>query len=571
MDTVDSLIRAGGVKMAQEMVRRKLPGGDPTFEGVREPGCVYVDKTAVIHKLITGNWKATFLSRPRRFGKSLLCSTLEALFAGRRELFGEITGADGAVLRPALAIDKLPWDWTDHPVIHLDLSMEDYSDGKVALNSLLESKLRLHATLFGVTLTDNRVAALFESLIITTRMAKNRKVVVLIDEYDAPLLDTLEMPKVHEELRQSLTAFYKVLKGCSQHLRFVFLTGIAKFPRVSVFSSLNNLRDISMDPEFADICGITHDELLATFGPEIEAVLARTGCDRDAYLDKLRRYYDGYRFTESKLTVYNPYALLNHFQDRGRFSPYWYDTGTPNYMVQIVEKHGPSILDLGDMRIGLRDLDVKDAVDVKAEALLFQTGYLTIKDYEAVGETYTLDFPNMEVESAFYESLINTHIVGASKERYDRTMIESLRAGDVPKLVGAMRTMFAGITYAIQKEKHQSFQLVTLTTLKMLKVHCDCEYLTSDGRIDCLIKVPHRVYILEFKIDSPALEALKQIDDKEYPLQFEGSGKTVYKVGVSFSGEHRRIVEAAYAVVGPDGQSVGDVVSISFGIEASTT
>ena len=533
--------------MNQETPKRSLPGGVQSFEEVREPGYLYVDKTALIHKLIERKWKATFLSRPRRFGKSLLCSTLKALFQGRRDLFQELKNENGTILRPALAIDKLPWDWTEYPVIHLDLSNEDFSVGKSVLNSLLTAKLSRHAGDFRVDLVGDTASVRFENLIIDVHEKRKRQVVVLVDEYDAPLLDTLTEPAIHAELQEALKAFYKTLKTCSEHLRFVFLTGISKFSGVSVFSALNNLDDITLDPDFAEICGITHEEVLETFAPEIDSIVRATGRDRDDYLATLQRCYNGYRFSKRQGDgVYNPYGLLLHFRHRGEFLPYWYETGTPKYLVDTIRKHGIGLLEEKDMYFTPEQFSTVDISSIEPALLLFQCGYLTIKKYDTTSDKYILDYPNDEVRSAFSRSLIRHCFGNKHMFRYDTDMLEALNTGNVEQLVQILESLFAGITYAVQSKRHESLQLTTNVIFMMLGIHCRCESCTSFGRIDVLVETNLYVYLFEYKMDRPAWEALKQIQTKDYALQYKGRGKTVFSIGVSFKSAKRNIEEVAY-------------------------
>ncbi len=310
---------------------RILPIGIQDFPKIRERGFVYVDKTARIYELLTGSGEAFFLSRPRRFGKSLLCSTLGAIFEGRRELFGEIAG------RPALAIDGLDWEWKKHPVIRIDLSAGNYGKGVAALLSTIHAEMRSEAEKYGITLyRDDQPASQFKYLIEKASQNVGEKAVVIIDEYDSPMTGTLTKRDVHIELREELRAFYSVLKSCDAYLRFIFLTGISKFSQVSVFSALNQLSDMTLDPRYADICGMTQEEIEANFGPEIDGVLESTESSREEYLDKLRQFYNGYRFSRKPLTVYNPFGLLNHFDNGGYFQPYWYRTGTPALLTDLI-------------------------------------------------------------------------------------------------------------------------------------------------------------------------------------------------------------------------------------------
>jgi len=376
-------------------MKRRLPIGIQDFASIREEGFCYVDKTARIHQLITGSGRAFFLSRPRRFGKSLLCSTLGAIFEGRRELF---TG---------LAIDSLDWEWKKHPVIKLDLNAGVYSNGVEALHSVLYSELQREAEKFKLTLEQTDVISQLKYIIQKTNEKTGEKAVVIIDEYDKPLINTIDEPQIHIKMRDELKGFYGVLKSYDAYLQFVFLTGVSKFSHVSIFSDLNHLVDLTLDPRYADICGITQEEVEQNFNPEINAILEETGKSRDEYMGNLRRFYNGYRFSQKQLSVYNPFGLLNHFDKSGEFLPYWYETGTPTFLINLIIKQKINIVDLNNMQVGYEDFQIYiDVENLKAEPLLYQSGYLTIKDYNKDINQFTLDYPNDEVRSCFSKLLL---------------------------------------------------------------------------------------------------------------------------------------------------------------------
>jgi len=392
-----------------ESMERLLPIGIQDFADIRERGFCYVDKTAIIHRLISGSGKPFFLSRPRRFGKSLLCSTIRAIFEGRRELFGEIKGF------PALAIDSLDWDWKKRPVIRLDLNAGAYSSGVNKLHSALSRELKREARKQGVALDDEDCINQFANLIEKSCDKTGEKVAVIIDEYDKPMLGTIDEPDIHVKIRDELKGFYGVLKSYDEYLRFVFLTGVTKFSHVSVFFDLNHLADLTLDPDYADICGITQEELEAGFAPEVEAVLEKTGKNREGYLEELRRFYNGYRFSKKPLRVYNPFGLLNHF-DSGEFSPYWYETGTPTFLTKLIVEQRVNIVELGNMRVRHDDFRKYDIEGMEAVPLLYQTGYLTISDYDEDRKRFALDYPNEEVRSSFAKSLLKQYLrMSASK------------------------------------------------------------------------------------------------------------------------------------------------------------
>jgi hypothetical protein len=384
-------------------MKRKLPIGIQDFVKVREENCLYVDKTRRIHELLTGSGSAFFLSRPRRFGKSLLCSTLGALFEGRRELFA------------GLAIDKLDWDWKKRPVLRIDLNPGDYGKGVESLDNQLNTSLDLCARSCGVPLEGNDASSRFRYLLSNLREKSGERVAVIIDEYDKPLLSTLDNPELHKTVRSALKGFYSVLKSSDEHLCFAFLTGVTKFSQVSIFSELNHLSDITLDRDFADLCGVTQEEFERDFAPEIEDALRETGRDREEYLEQLKTFYNGYRFTKNPLTVYNPFGLLNHFRNHGEFKPYWFQTATPAFLVKLIEDQRVDITNLEKLAVSEGDFSCYDAESMNAAHLLYQTGYLTISGYDETWQEYSLDYPNEEVRSSFANSLLSLYLQGSER------------------------------------------------------------------------------------------------------------------------------------------------------------
>jgi hypothetical protein len=526
-------------------MRRLLPLGIQDFASIREDSCCYVDKTARIHELISGSGKVFFLSRPRRFGKSLLCSTLAAIFEGKRELFGECAG------RGALAIDSLEWEWKKHPVIWLDLSPESYVDGAQVLESLLHNNLNNIARRYGLEAYGDTATLKFANLIQDLCEHFDEKVAIIIDEYDSPLLGTINKPEIHIDIREKLKGFYGVLKASGANLRFVFLTGITKFSHVSIFSNLNNLTDMTFDPRYADLCGWTEEDVLANFQPEIDGILESSGKSYDEYLGELRRYYNGYRFTRKPLKVYNPFGLLQHLYNGGEFEPYWYDTGTPTFLIKLIDEQKINILDLNDMHVRLEDFRRYDVENMQAEPVLYQSGYLTIAGYDEDARQYILDYPNDEVRSCFAQSLLNHYLPasGASAGSLNIKLWKALRNGDVEGAMALLRQFLAAIPYDIVKESENYYQTAIFLIFKMLGYNCRAEVRIAAGRIDTLVEMKESVYCFEFKLDGSADEALVQIDTKEYLLPWEGSGKKLYKIGVDFDTEKRNIGEWRVSIV----------------------
>jgi hypothetical protein len=498
-----------------------------------------VDKTACIHKLATGSGRVFFLSRPRRFGKSLLCSTLGALFEGRQELFGAIAG------QGPLAIDGLEWEWKKHPVIRIDLNPGDYERGMDELSVTIKRMLELCAEKYDVPFTGETLSDLFARLIRRLYEKFQERVVVIIDEYDKPLLATIDAPEIHTKIRSALKAFYGTLKSSDDCLRFVLLTGVTKFSQVSVFSDLNNLTDISLNPDYYDICGITQEELETDFLPEIDGVAQERNIDKDEYLAKLRRFYNGYRFSESPLTVYNPFGLLNHFYNHGKFDTYWFSTGTPTFLIKLIERQKIDVLDLEKKTFALASLQKFNVDNMDAVAVLYQSGYLTIVDYDDELNEYTLDYPNEEVRSAFANALLEQYLQAPGMElnALATTLPRALLKGDIEGAMNSLPPFFAAIPYDIQLKDEKYYQTIVHLVFRMLGLYCRSEVRTAAGRIDTQVETKSQVYCFEFKLNGTAEDALSQIDSKEYLLPWQGSGKTLQKVGVSFNWEKRNIGE----------------------------
>jgi hypothetical protein len=515
-------------------MKRRLPIGIQDFEKIREEAYVYVDKTAQIHKLITGSGGVFFLSRPRRFGKSLLCSTAGALFEGRRDLFSGLT------------IDGLDWEWKKHPVIRIDLNPGDYTMGLPILNGQFNITFELHEKKYGLPEgVKDDPAGRFRQFITNVTEKTGEKAVVIIDEYDKPLLSTIDTPELHIKIRNALKGFYAVLKSCDHYLKFVLLTGVTKFSQVSVFSDLNNLTDISLNPEFYDICGITQEELETAFKGEIDEVVQEKKSDRSAYLLRLKQFYNGYRFSEKMDTVYNPFGLLNHFFNHGKFETYWFSTGTPTFLIKLIENQKIDILGLEKSAFTLASMQKFNVDNMDALAVLYQSGYLTIADYDEEFNEYTLDYPNEEVRSAFANALLEEyiHVSAMDVNALAITLPRALVKGDIEKAMNTLPPFFASIPYDIQLKDEKYYQTIIHLVFRMLGLYCRSEVRTAAGRIDTLIETKNYVYCFEFKLNGTAEDALRQIETKDYLLPWTGSGKGLFKIGVSFDYEKRNIGE----------------------------
>ena len=516
----------------------KLPIGIQDFESLRKDGYLYIDKTELVYRLASEG-RYYFLSRPRRFGKSLLLSTIKALFLGKRELF------------KGLAIDKKEdWDWAVHPVLHLDLNTEKY-DSKEKLEGKLNSFLSENEKLYGREEWENTFGIRFEGIIKRAYEKTGQRVVILVDEYDKPMLQAIGNKELQDEYRGTLKGFYGALKSMDGCIKFAMLTGVTKFGKVSVFSDLNNLMDISMLNKYHNICGITEEELLRTFDGNINELAENNGMEREECIDKLRRMYDGYHFNHlSKEGIYNPFSVLNTFSSL-EFGSYWFETGTPTYLVELLRRH---YYDLEEMATSEVTSDVLNSIDAESTnpiPVIYQSGYLTIKGYDREFQMYRLGFPNQEVEEGFIKYLAPFYLDNREERSvFDiRSFTSDVREGKPEQFLSRMKSLFASAPYdSVKGDKENHFQNMMWVVFKMMGFYSHTEYHTSDGRIDLLVETPQYRYIMEFKLDGTAEEALQQIKDKDYPLQFFGDafatkkdqGKT-YIIGVNFSKETRTI------------------------------
>ena len=510
---------------------RKLPIGIQTFENIRREGYVYVDKTALIYRLVTTG-KPYFLSRPRRFGKSLLLSTLEAYFEGKRELF------------EGLAIAGLEQDWLEYPVLHLDLNAEKY-DAPEQLWALLNNRLSVWERLYGSEASENTLSTRFSGIIRRACEQTGRGVVVLVDEYDKPLLQALQDASLLDEYRKTLKAFYGVLKSSDRYLRFVFLTGVTKFSQVSVFSDLNQLNDISLDQAYATLCGITRKELEQNFGPELEAMQGAEGESREEILAKMGEQYDGYHFHPSSPGMFNPFSVLSALSKQ-EFGNYWFQTGTPTFLVELLQA---SDYDLRELIEGV-EVKASGFSEYRADSgnpvpLLYQSGYLTIKSYDSRFRNYTLGFPNEEVEYGFMNFLVSfyTPVTDDRTGFYIERFIRELEAGDVDGFMERLRAFFAGIPYELNDKTERHYQVIFYIVFTLMGQFCDAEVRSARGRADAVVKTGNYIYVFEFKLDGSADAALEQIDCCGYLIPYTADGRTLVRAGVSFDAASRNIGE----------------------------
>jgi len=507
-------------------MEKRYPIGIQTFSEVIGRKCRYVDKTGYVHD-IAHKYKYVFLSRPRRFGKSLLTSTFHSYFEGRRELF------------EGLEAGRLEKDWTVYPVLHFDMSTAKHQ-GREELISELENKLAQYEKIYPREESQKTINQRMEGLIQHAHEQTGQQVVILIDEYDAPLLDVLNDNEALEANRQVMRNFYSPLKACDKDLRFVFITGITKFSQLSIFSELNNLKNISMMPEYAGICGITGEELQTQLSDDIDDFASRTGVNRDEVIVSLKDYYDGYHFCEESPDIYNPFSLINALNDGG-FDAYWFSSGTPTYLIEQMRKFNATPQSVSEMMARKSDFDAPTENMTSITPLLYQSGYLTIKKYNPVSRIYTLSIPNREVRSGLMESLVSyvaDYRVKTPASLLVGTMQEAFYNDDIAKVMECIRTFFSSIPYADNvKDSEGHYQQLLFVVFSMMCQYTDVEVRTPQGRADLVMNARNKIYIIEVKIDKSADFALDQINLKDYCERFLIQGKPIVKVGVNFDSE----------------------------------
>ncbi|MDR1222821.1 MAG: ATP-binding protein [Tannerella sp.] len=513
---------------------RKLPVGIQDFEKLRTGNNVYVDKTKYIYQLAQLD-APYFLSRPRRFGKSLFLSTLKAYFEGKRELF------------EGLEIAGLEKDWVKYPVIYLDFNNSEYSDVQT-LEMVLDYLLKEYEKEYGIQDIEAKPSIRFASLIAAMHEKTGRKVVVLIDEYDKSLINTMDKPDVNEKIRDVLKGFYGVLKGADAHLRFVFLTGVTKFSKVSIFSDLNQLMDISMDENYAGICGISEAELLQNFQPEIQALAERRKISCDKAFAEMKKRYDGYHFAKVSEDMYNPFSVLNTFAKLD-FAYYWFATGTPTFLAKALRNQNYDIRKLED-DVYIAAISVMDYRYENQDLvpLLYQTGYLTIKSYEEDEDAYILGFPNEEVKYGFLRELLPAFVLTpiATGKFSIILFLRQLKSGDIEGFMTSLKALFADIPYDAIEQKHrdeQYYQHVFYLLFTLMGQFVQTEVKNNKGRADAVVKTAGHIYVFEFKMDDNATaeDALKQINSKDYAIPYTTDHRKTVKIGVEFSQKERGI------------------------------
>ena len=512
-----------------EALQRLYPIGIQTFSKIREGNYLYIDKTEYIYQMTHSASSYVFLSRPRRFGKSLLTSTLHSYFSGRKDLF------------QGLAMEGLEKEWIEYPVLHFDMSMAKHVD-KERLERLLDFMLSDYERTFGLDPTGGDANLRLTRLIKCAYEKTGKKVVVLIDEYDAPLLDVVHEKENLGVLRNIMRNFYSPLKACDPYLKYVFLTGITKFSQLSIFSELNNIKNISMDEPYAAICGITEDEMLTQMKEDMEMLAAKLNISSEEVLLKLKENYDGYHFTYPSPDIYNPFSLLNAFAD-GKFGSYWFGSGTPTYLIKMLEKFGVEPSEIGNNHAEVSAFDAPTETMTDIIPLLYQGGYITIKDYDESIDLYTLDIPNKEVRLGLMKSLLPNYV--ASKTRETTTMVaylsRDIRNDDMDSALRRLQTFLSTIPYCDNTRYEGHYQQMFYIIFSLLGSFVDIEVRTPRGRVDVVLRTKTTLYVMELKLDKTAGEAMEQINLKNYPERFALCGLPVVKVAINFDSERGTI------------------------------
>ncbi len=515
----------------------KYPIGIQNFEQIREDGYAYIDKTALVYDLVT-NGKIYFLCRPRRFGKSLLVSTLKCYFEGKKELF------------KGLAIDGLEKEWKQYPVFHIDFNGINFTDARM-LDKTLLGFVERQEKIYGRDEFAEGLGSRFASVLKAAHEKTGLRAVVLIDEYDKPLLDVLDQDlyitiddqkrKLEDWNREVLKGFYSVFKAADADLQFVLLTGVTKFSQVSVFSGFNQPDDISMDERYEALCGITEEELYATFDEPIKAMAARYKVSEDEMKYKLKRKFDGYHFSPNMLDIYNPFSILNSMSKK-LLSDFWFATGTPTYLVRLLSHCRENMNELTG-KYYLREAFVDYRADIEAPLpMIYQSGYLTIKDWNMDMDSYLLDFPNDEVKRGFIAMLTTSYLqIKESPTSWVMQVVEAMQAGNCEQLEKLLTSFFASIPYSQrrkndEREKERYFQYTFYLILRMIS--CFTVYIEkeqSEGRVDCIVETPKHIYIFEFKRDGSALDALDQIERMGYTKEYAADNRIIHQIGCNFS------------------------------------
>ena len=509
----------------------KYPVGIQTFDEIREKGYLYIDKTKYIVDFRKKGMKYVFLSRPRRFGKSLFASTLQAYFEGRKELF------------EGLAIASYEKEWVKHPVLHFDLSGAKHFDAD-ALNNYLNLQLLPYEKLYGKGEDELRPNERLDGIVKRACEQTGKKVVVIIDEYDAPLLDVVHEKDNLKQLRLIMQNFYSPLKKLDPYLEFTFITGITKFSQLSIFSELNNLDNISMFDQYSAICGISKTELTTQMKPDVEALGEALGMTYEECLTELTRFYDGYHFSEKSDDVFNPFSLVKALNAR-KIAPYWFGSGTPSYLIKALQKYHVNVMDIEKKSCDVDDFDVSPEMMTSALPLLYQSGYLTIKKYNPILHRYTLEYPNKEVKIGMLKSLAPNYLSPITLDNNSLVgdFLEKLYEADVEGAMVRLKAYLASISNRLSNKSERDFQTVFYLIFNLMGAHMRVEEDSAIGRADAVVYMPDAVFVFELKYDGSAEEAIRQIDEKGYLIPYSADGKRLFKIGVNYDSNQRTIAD----------------------------
>ena len=509
---------------------KPLPTSVSDIRTIISEGYLYVDKTKYVYDMVklTGKY---FLSRPRRFGKSMLLSTFEKVFQGDKELFKDQW------------IYNSPLQWKTHPIIRLDFNVASDTDLKMYIKDQLR-QVAIHYAVFDEKYYENSTYdSYFNDLVKKLYAAfKEIGVIVLIDEYDKPILDVIENIELAEKKRDILKGFYTVMKGLDEELRFVFLTGVSRFSKVGVFSGLNNLEDISMSDNYSDICGISQEELEYYCANHIHALAEKHALTYAECLERIKAWYNGFCFSRHGLSVYNPYSTMNILKD-GEFKNYWFSSGNASFLIKLIKQEPDlKIFKFDEYRANESAFDTFDISNLNIIAILFQAGYLTIKSYDVDSDTYILSYPNQEISKSFKNNVLT--LCSRSIAEAENSLSEltyALNNNDLKTVMNTLKDIFLNIDYDIQLSRENNYQSIFYLIFQLLGINIKVEYKTDRGRIDALVETKTNIYVFEFKLNRSAKEALDQIKDKDYALRFAGRGKPVYLIGANFNSDKRNI------------------------------
>ena len=518
------------------MNERRYPVGIQTFSEIVTKRMVYVDKTDIVWRLTQEN-KYVFLSRPRRFGKSLLSTTLKSYFEGRRDLF------------EGLKIMQLEQEWTEHPVIHLSLSQAKSQGSAEALQYAIGLLLVPFEKVYGKDAEEKTLGQRLRGIVQRAVEKTGRQAVVIIDEYDAPLLEVLHEEENLKEFRRIMQEFYVPLKDLDPYLQFCFITGITKFSQLSIFSTINNLNNITMLPQYSALCGITEKELTTTLAQDTALLAESYGCTAVEMHQRLKRKYDGYHFSRNSPEVYNPYSLMKAMLNK-QLDNYWFDSGTPSYLIRQMQIFRTDITAMERMEEPAESFDVPTEAMTTALPLLYQSGYLTIKDYDSEADIYLLDIPNQEVRIGYIRGLMPTYIgmdSGPVQSGFAVKFWRSLKRGDIQQAMLDMQSFMAGLPYidgfkkkleaAAQKEAFYEYTMYLI--FSMLNVYVRTQVRCAGGRVDMVVQMPDTVYVFELKKDGTPREALQQIDSNSYAIPYKADGRHIVKIGIRFNADTR--------------------------------